>query len=77
MGNIADEVRAEFARFDSDGDGLITVEEIHRVNAALGTRGLDRNEIELFVRSADSDGDGRIGLEEFVELVGGGRHEKE
>ncbi|WP_157244331.1 EF-hand domain-containing protein [Nonomuraea typhae] len=77
MSNIEDEAREEFARFDTDGDGVITVEEIRQVNEALGTKGLDRAEIELFIKSADKNGDGHIGLEEFVAMVGGGRHEKE
>ncbi|MBB5082423.1 EF-hand domain-containing protein [Nonomuraea sp. NPDC050547] len=76
MSNIEAEAREEFARFDTDGDGVITVEEIRKVNEALGTHGLDHTEIELFIRSADKDGDGHIGLEEFVAMVGGGRHEK-
>ncbi|WP_084962363.1 EF-hand domain-containing protein [Thermoactinospora rubra] len=76
MSNIADEAREEFARFDTDGDGLITAAEIRQVNEALGTKGLSDAEIEEMIKAADRDGDGRIQLEEFVALVGGGRHEK-
>lgn len=68
--------RAEFERFDSDGDGALTAAEIRQVNEALGGHGVSDEEVEAFIAAADTDGDGRIGLEEFVALVGGGRHEK-
>jgi Ca2+-binding EF-hand superfamily protein len=67
--------KAEFERFDTDHDGWITAEEIRRLNQAMGVRGISDAEIEEAIRSADRDGDGRIGLEEFLSLVGGGRHE--
>ncbi|WP_327086198.1 EF-hand domain-containing protein [Nonomuraea sp. NBC_01738] len=76
MSNVQNEAREEFARFDTDGDGVITAEEVRKVNEALGDHGLTAAEIEQFIESGDRDGDGRIGLEEFVALVGGGRHEK-
>ncbi|MFI6326397.1 EF-hand domain-containing protein [Nonomuraea sp. NPDC050556] len=77
MSNVADEAREEFARFDTDGDGLITPDEIRKVNRALGTKGLNDSEIDAMIKIADQDGDGLIRLEEFVALVGGGKHEKE
>lgn len=76
MDNIKDEAREEFARYDTDGNGLITPAEIRKVNEALGTHGLTAEEIEQVVKNADRDGDGRIALEEFIALVGGGRHER-
>jgi Ca2+-binding EF-hand superfamily protein len=76
MTDTHDAARAEFERFDKDGDGLLTAAEIKQVNVALGPKGLSEAEIDVFVATADMDGDGRIGLEEFVALVGGGRHEQ-
>lgn len=76
MTSARDAAEAEFKRFDADGDGLLTAAEIRQANEALGGLGASENEIEAFITSADSDGDGTIGLEEFVALVGHGRHEK-
>jgi Ca2+-binding EF-hand superfamily protein len=76
MTDAHDAARAEFERFDKDGDGLLTAAEIRQVNDALGAKGISDAEIDAFVATADKDGDGRIGLEEFVALVGGGRHER-
>ncbi|MEU6728517.1 EF-hand domain-containing protein [Nonomuraea wenchangensis] len=76
MGSAREAAEAEFRRFDTDGDGLLTADEIRSANEALGGQGATESEIEAFIGSADRDGDGRIGLEEFVGLVGHGRHEK-
>ncbi|WP_336210386.1 EF-hand domain-containing protein [Nonomuraea sp. LPB2021202275-12-8] len=76
MTDAHEAAKAEFERFDTDGDGLLTAAEIRQANQALGGLGASEAEIEAFIESADRDGDGRIGLEEFAALVGGGRHEK-
>ncbi|MEU6710578.1 EF-hand domain-containing protein [Nonomuraea sp. NPDC046802] len=76
MATAREAAEAEFRRFDTDGDGLLTAEEIRKANEALGGQGASESEIEDFITAADSDGDGTIGLEEFVGLVGHGRHEK-
>ncbi|MEV4564735.1 EF-hand domain-containing protein [Nonomuraea sp. NPDC049419] len=76
MASAREAAEAEFRRFDTDGDGLLTAEEIRKANEALGGQGASESEIEAFVSSADSDGDGSIKLEEFIALVGHGRHEK-
>ncbi|GGO73425.1 EF-hand domain-containing protein [Nonomuraea cavernae] len=76
MTDAREAAKAEFERFDSDGDGLLTAAEIRQVNLALGAQGATSEEIEAFIASADRDGDGQIGLEEFAALVGGGKHEK-
>ncbi|MER7368825.1 EF-hand domain-containing protein [Nonomuraea wenchangensis] len=76
MASAREAAEAEFRRFDTDGDGLLTAEEIRSANEALGGQGATESEIEAFISSADRDGDGTIGLEEFVGLVGHGRHEK-
>ncbi|MFG1944802.1 EF-hand domain-containing protein [Nonomuraea sp. NPDC048826] len=76
MADAREAAKAEFERFDADGDGLLTADEIRQANEALGGQGAAEAEIEAFISSADRDGDGRIALEEFVSLVGGGRHHK-
>ncbi|GAA3144423.1 MULTISPECIES: EF-hand domain-containing protein [Nonomuraea] len=76
MASAREAAEAEFRRFDTDGDGLLTAEEIRKANEALGGQGASESEIEAFISSADSDGDGSIKLEEFIALVGHGRHEK-
>lgn len=68
--------RAEFEKFDSDQDGVLTTDEVRQANQALGSHAVTDQEIEAFVASADRDGDGRITLDEFVAFVGGGRHEQ-
>jgi Ca2+-binding EF-hand superfamily protein len=77
MTDARDVAKAEFERFDSDGDGLLSPAEIRQANDALGGQGVTDAEVEAFIESADRDGDGRIALEEFVALVGGGRHERD
>ncbi|WP_043638140.1 EF-hand domain-containing protein [Nonomuraea candida] len=76
MATAREAAEAEFRRFDTDGDGLLTADEIRKANDALGGQGASESEIEAFITAADSDGDGSIKLEEFVALVGHGRHEK-
>ncbi|GAA3553888.1 EF-hand domain-containing protein [Nonomuraea rosea] len=76
MASAREAAEAEFRRFDTDGDGLLTAGEIRQANEALGGQGAAESEIEAFIKSADRDGDGRVGIEEFVGLVGHGRHEK-
>ncbi|MFI7613352.1 EF-hand domain-containing protein [Nonomuraea terrae] len=76
MASAREAAEAEFERFDTDGDGLLTADEIRKANDALGGQGASESEVEAFIAAADSDGDGTIKLEEFVALVGHGRHEK-
>lgn len=76
MSEAREAARAEFERFDSDHDGVLTTDEVRQANQALGLHAVSEQEIEAFVSAADRDGDGRITLDEFVGLVGGGRHEQ-
>lgn len=76
MTDAREAAKAEFERFDTDQDGWITAAEIRQVNQALGTQGISDEEIEAMIKESDRDGDGRIALEEFVAILGGGRHER-
>ncbi|HEY7489363.1 MAG TPA: EF-hand domain-containing protein [Streptosporangiaceae bacterium] len=67
--------KAEFERFDGDHDGVLTAGEVRQANRVLGVHAVTDQEIDAFIASADRDGDGRITLEEFLGLIGGGRHE--
>ncbi|MFB4274677.1 EF-hand domain-containing protein [Nonomuraea sp. MTCD27] len=58
MATAREAAEAEFRRFDTDGDGLLTADEIRQANDALGGQGASESEIEAFIKAADSDGDG-------------------
>jgi Ca2+-binding EF-hand superfamily protein len=75
MSDAREAAKAEFERFDSDHDGVLTADEIRQVNRGLGTDAATDQEIDAFIASADRDGDGDITLDEFLGLIGGGRHE--
>lgn len=75
MSDAREAAKAEFESFDSDHDGALTADEVRQVNRALGAHAVTDQEIDAFIASADRDGDGRITLDEFMGLIGGGRHE--
>jgi Ca2+-binding EF-hand superfamily protein len=75
MSDAREAAKAEFESFDSDRDGVLTADEVRQVNRALDAHAVTDQEIDAFIASADRDGDGRITLEEFLGLIGGGRHE--
>jgi Ca2+-binding EF-hand superfamily protein len=75
MSDAREAAKAEFERFDSDHDGVLTADEVRQVNRVLGAHAVTDQEIDAFMASADRDGDGRITLDEFLGLIGGGRHE--
>lgn len=49
-----------FERFDVDGDGVVTVEEIQSI------LGLERSDAEAFVAQFDRDGDACVDYQEFL-----------
>jgi Ca2+-binding EF-hand superfamily protein len=75
MSDAREAAEAEFERFDSDHDGMLTADEVRQVNQVLGAHAVTDREIDAFIASADRDGDGRITRDEFLGLIGGGRHE--
>ncbi|XP_020584415.1 probable calcium-binding protein CML41 [Phalaenopsis equestris] len=64
--------REMFRRFDSDGDGRISSEELQSFLAWAGDR-LSANEAAVLVQDLETDNDGLIDYDEFVRLVGGGQ----
>ncbi|XP_073016699.1 calcium-binding allergen Ole e 8-like [Primulina eburnea] len=60
-----DEVRKVFQRFDSNGDGKISKEELSGVLEALGSS-TSAEEVAKMMAEIDTDKDGHINLEEFA-----------
>ncbi len=59
---------ATFALVDTDGDGLISAQELSSLMHNLGDQTTDEQAAEV-VRTMDSDGDQRISLEEFARYM--------
>lgn len=66
-----DYFRKMFCRFDSDGDGRISREELQSFFAWAGDR-LSTDEAAVLVQDLETDDNGLIDYDEFVRLVGGG-----
>ena len=67
-GNAEEEMMEAFKVFDSDGNGMITADELRQIMANLGEK-LTEEEVEEMVKEADIDGDGQINYEEFVRMM--------
>jgi calmodulin len=71
--NITEEERAEFRDafklFDKDGDGVVTVDEIHEVFCSLGFGRFSKADVKIMVKRIDIDGNGTIDLDEFIVLL--------
>lgn len=65
------ELRDAFKLFDTDQDGLVTLQELNQIFEKLGSDSeckLNPAEIQAMVRAADKDKSGSIDFEEFHEL---------
>ncbi|GIL47032.1 hypothetical protein Vafri_3865 [Volvox africanus] len=60
------EIAKMFDRFDSNGDGVIQIQELVATAAALG---YDELEVEELFRVTDKDMDGTISFTEFIDLM--------
>ena len=56
-----------FEKFDTDGDGHISLEELMKV---VRMDGVDEQGLREAIREADLDGNGVIDLREFTAVVG-------
>ena len=61
-------LREAFRKFDRDGNGCITADELREVMTNLGER-LSEGEIDEMIREADCDGDGQINYEGALKPV--------
>ncbi|KAH7301568.1 hypothetical protein KP509_23G032400 [Ceratopteris richardii] len=65
--SLDEELALAFDRFDSNGDGRISADELQSVLRALG-QDITTEEARLMVAEADTDKDGFIDLAEFINL---------
>ena len=63
----AEELEGVFKRFDANGDGKISCEELGAIMNSFGYNA-PPEELRRMLKAVDSDGDGFIDLQEFVEL---------
>lgn len=61
-----DEVLDLFKRFDTNGDGLLSFDELREL---LMTIGLDPREVPVLFRKIDTDRDGKVDCQEFLNWV--------
>ena len=59
---------ATFELVDGDGDGLVSVAELHRLMQALGQE-VTEEKAAAILGELDIDGDGRVSLEEFAAFL--------
>jgi len=62
------EAKALFARYDQDGDGCMSIEELTILMAAISP-GMNASEIESLMEEADTNENGRIEFGEFVDWL--------
>ena len=59
------EIRDAFDAFDTNGDGLVSIEELLTLMDQIGET-LSREEAEDALRRGDTDGDGQLSFDEFI-----------
>jgi Ca2+-binding EF-hand superfamily protein len=62
---------ATFELVDSDGDGLVSSDELHRLMQVLGREITEAQTAEILAK-LDTDGDGKVSLEEFASFLEAG-----
>jgi len=63
-----------FRRFDLDGDGVISKNELGRVLKALDSKQWNDENIDVLLSAADTNKDGMLQYEEFVNWLNGSGH---
>ena len=66
-------LRIAFKKFDEDGSGKLTADEVAKAIAFTrreGEPGVSNEDVERFIRYRDANGDGEIDFQEFCEYFG-------
>ncbi|XP_048231076.1 probable calcium-binding protein CML23 [Ricinus communis] len=63
-----EEIRRIFNKFDKNGDGRISSNEVIQSLGELGTK-LSNDDVQCMMQEFDKDGDGYIDLDEFVDFI--------
>lgn len=63
-----DDIRKVFKLFDEEGNGFLSVIDLHRVAKELGEN-MDENELKEMIDRADSDGDGKVSFDDFYQVM--------
>ncbi|OMO74983.1 Calcium-binding EF-hand [Corchorus olitorius] len=66
-----EEFRQVFRRFDSDGDGKISGEELSAYFVSIGDYSLSREDAERVIKDFDNNGDSLLEFKDFVKLMEG------
>ncbi|KAB5516692.1 hypothetical protein DKX38_027340 [Salix brachista] len=66
-----DDIRKIFTKFDKNGDGKISCNEVVENLSELGTK-ISQAEVQSIMQEFDKDGDGYIDLDEFVDFIQNG-----
>ncbi|KAJ7524501.1 hypothetical protein O6H91_17G008500 [Diphasiastrum complanatum] len=64
-----EELKAAFAVFDINKDGLITAQELYNVLVRMGEKELTMNACCQMIKAVDSDGDGFVSFVEFERMM--------
>ncbi|XP_022768874.1 probable calcium-binding protein CML41 [Durio zibethinus] len=68
--NKEEELKKVFGRFDSDGDGKISSEELSAYFASIGDN-ISRDEAQRAIKDFDNNGDNLLEFKDFVKLMEG------
>ncbi|OMO87638.1 hypothetical protein CCACVL1_08857 [Corchorus capsularis] len=72
-----EEFRQVFHRFDSDGDGKISGEELSAYFVSIGDNSLSREDAEMVIKDFDNNGDNLLEFNDFVKLMEGSGDKEE
>ncbi|OWM84993.1 probable calcium-binding protein CML23 [Punica granatum] len=67
LGSI-EEARRVFDKYDKNGDGKISSQELQEALDSIGLKATTTEETEQIISEIDKDGDGHIDFEEFLEF---------
>uniref|UniRef100_A0A6N2LQA8 EF-hand domain-containing protein n=1 Tax=Salix viminalis TaxID=40686 RepID=A0A6N2LQA8_SALVM len=74
-GNDSKELRDAFDLYDTNKNGLISVDELHSVMRTLGLK-CSLSDCRNMIREVDQDGDGNVNFEEFKKMMTKGEENK-